>query len=214
MPQYISFDMDGTLIDSAFTDYVWGQGIPTLYAEKMKLPFEAAKAFVEKEYREVGEEAMEWYDIKYWFRLFQLDQSWKALLKQFADRIRVYPDVNHILERLRDRFPLILSSNAGREFIEVEMEASGLANYFERIFSATSDFGVVKKNIDFYQQICEILETSPQEILHIGDHYDFDYLVPRRLGIHAYCLDRSGERMGEFILRDLRELESRILDKE
>jgi len=214
MPQFISFDMDGTLIDPIFTDYVWGQGIPTLYAEKVGLPFEAAKAFIEKEYRKVGEGAIEWYDIKYWFRFFQLEQSWKVLMKQFVDKINVYPDVNHILERLKDKFQLILTSNAGREFIEIELEATGLGKYFDQIFSATSDFREVKKTIEFYQRICQILGVSPQEIVHIGDHYEFDYLVPRRLGIRAFYLDRSGEQKGVFILQDLRDLEKRVLDKD
>jgi putative hydrolase of the HAD superfamily len=208
--KYISFDMDGTLVDPVFTDFVWGQGIPALYAEKVGLPFEAAKAFVEREYQNVGEGAIEWYDIKYWFRFFQLEQSWKTLMKQFVDKIQVYPDVNHILDRLKDKFQLILTSNAGREFIEVEMEATSLGRYFDQIFSATSDFGVVKKTIEFYRRICQSLGASPQEIVHIGDHYEFDYLVPQRLGIHAFYLDRSGEKRGEFVLRNLGELEEKI----
>ena len=78
---------------------------------------------------------------------------------------------------------------------------------FERIFSATSDFREVKKTKGFYQRICQILGTRPQEIVHVGDHYEFDYVVPRSLGIHAFYLDRSGERKGEFIIPDLRDLE-------
>jgi len=209
-PTYISFDMDGTLIDPEFTDWVWGQGIPSLYGGKVGLPFEAAKAFVVKEYQKIGEGAVEWYDIKYWFRLFQLEESWKDLMKQFVDKIKVYPDVNHILDRFKERFPLILTSNAGREFIEIEMEATGLDQYFDRIFSATSDFRVVKKTTEFYQRVCHLLKVDPQEIVHVGDHYDFDYLVPRRLGIQAFYLDRSGERKGEFILHNLRDLEKRV----
>jgi len=214
MPKYISFDMDGTLIDPVFTDFVWGQGIPALYAEKVGLPFEAAKALVEKEYQKVGEGAIEWYDIQYWFRFFQLKESWKALMKEFVDKIHVYPDVNHLLERLRNRFPLILTTNAGREFIEVEMEATGLGRYFERIFSATSDFALVKKTIGFYQRICQILGVTPHEIVHVGDHYEFDYLVPRRLGIVAFYLNRLGKEKGDFIISDLRDLEEKLLDKD
>jgi putative hydrolase of the HAD superfamily len=68
----------------------------------------------------------------------------------------------------------------------------------------------VKKTAEFYQQVCDILSVDPQEIVHVGDHYDFDYLVPRRIGIRAFHLDRSGERMGEFVLKDLSELGKRI----
>ncbi len=57
MIQIISFDMDGTLVESEYTDWVWHHGIPDLYAEKAGLPFEEAKDFVIREYRKVGEAA-------------------------------------------------------------------------------------------------------------------------------------------------------------
>ena len=214
MAKIISFDMDGTLVDPEFTDWVWGHGIPTLYAEKAGLPFEEAKGFVVKEYLKVGEGAIEWYDIKYWFRFFQLQESWKVLMERYADKIKVYPDVHPLLERLRDRYPLVLTSNAGREFIHMEMEATGLGRYFNQIFSATSDFGEVKKTAGFYQRICRVLEASPQEIVHVGDHYEFDYLVPGSVGIHAFYLNRSDGRRGESIISDLRDLEKRLATME
>jgi len=210
MTKYISFDMDGTLVDPEFTDWVWGHGIPALYSEKEGLPFERAKEFVEAEYRKVGEGVIEWYDIKYWFRFFQLDLHWQDLMEKYIDKIKVYPDVNHMLERLKEKFPLVLTSNAGREFIEVELKATGLGRYFDRIFSATSDFGQVKKTVHFYQRICEVLKTSPEEIVHVGDHYEFDYLVPRTLGIQAFLLDRTNQKKGDFIIWDLKELEKRL----
>ena len=205
--------MDGTLVDPEFTDWVWSHGIPTLYAKKVGIPFEEAKAFVVNEYLKVGEGAIEWYDIKYWFQWFQLEQSWSMLMKQYADKINIYPDVNSVLEHLKDGFRMVLTSNAGREFIDVEMEVTGLGRYFERIFSATSDFREVKKTKGFYQRICQILGTRPQEIVHVGDHYEFDYVVPRSLGIRAYYLDRSGGRKGEFIIPDLRDLEKKLPEK-
>jgi HAD superfamily hydrolase (TIGR01549 family) len=210
MPKIISFDMDGTLVDPEFTDWVWLHGIPRLYAEKTSIPFEEAKHFVVGEYLKVGEGAIEWYDIKYWFRFFKLEKHWKDLMLQYVDKIRIYPDVDDILAWLKEKFPIILTSNAGREFIDIEMEATGLGRYFDRIFSATSDFGQVKKTAGFYQRICEALGVHPQEIVHVGDHYEFDYLAPRSLGIHAFYLDRSGEKNGDFVISDLRELERRF----
>ena len=210
MPKIVSFDMDGTLVDPVFTDWVWGHGIPSLYAEKAGLPFEEAKNFVVKEYLKVGEGAIEWYDIKYWLRYFQLGEDWKVLMERYSDKIKVFPDVHPLLERLRGSYPLVLTSNAGREFIHIEMEATGLDRYFDRIFSATSDFGEVKKTAGFYQRICGILEARPREIVHVGDHYEFDYLVPSSLGIHAFYLDRSDEQTGEFVIPNLAEFEKRL----
>jgi HAD superfamily hydrolase (TIGR01549 family) len=210
MAPIISFDMDGTLVESGYTDWVWNQGIPELYAAKAGFSFEDAKAFVEGEYRKVGEAAVEWYDIQYWFRFFQLEQSWRSLMEHYLDKINVYPDVHHLLGRLSGKFRMVLTSNAGREFIDVEMGATGLARYFEQIFSATSDFREVKKTPHFYRRVCEMLKVSPGDLVHIGDHYEFDYLVPRAVGIQAFYLDRSGRREGEFVLQDLKGLEKRL----
>ena len=213
MARIISFDMDGTLIDSVFTDWVWGHGVPTLYAEAAGISFDEAKAFVEGEYRKVGEGAVEWYDIKHWLRFFGLDGNWRGLFQRYVDRITVYPEVHRVLAGLKERYPLVLTSNAGREFIEVEMEATGLASYFGRVFSATSDFREVKKVSRVYERICEALDASPGEIVHVGDHYEFDYLVPRALGMQAVYLDRKNGREGDGMIRDLGELEAILPQK-
>jgi HAD superfamily hydrolase (TIGR01549 family) len=212
MIQFISFDMDGTLIDSTFTDWVWGHGLPALYAGKTGLPFDKAKEVVEREYKKVGEGAIEWYDIKYWFRFFELGDGWKPLLEQYGDKVRVYPDVLSVLESLQNRAVLILTSNAGREFIDVELGATGLRKYFHQIFSVTSDFNKVKKTADVYHRICRILEVDPQEIIHVGDHFEFDYRVPQAMGIRAFYLDRSDGQRGDTILGTLSDLEGRLSD--
>ena len=68
----------------------------------------------------------------------------------------------------------------------------------------------MKKTIGFYHRICQILGANPHEIIHVGDHYEFDYLVPRKLGIHAFYLDRTAQKSGDFVLWDLRELDKRL----
>ena len=131
-------------------------------------------------------------------------------MEHYVDKINVYPDVHHLLDRLKGKFRMILTSNAGREFIDVEMGATGLDRYFDQIFSATSDFREVKKTPRFYRRVCEMLEVSPGDLVHIGDHYEFDYLVPRAVGIQAFYLDRSARREGKFILQDLKDLDMRL----
>ncbi len=210
MPKIISFDMDGTLVDPEFTDWVWLRGIPELFAQQRGIPFDEAKALVIKEYQTVGEGAIEWYDIKYWFRRFQFDETWETLMRRYVDKIKTYEDVPPLLEYLKAKYPLVLTSNAGREFIHLVMETTGLERYFNRIFSATSDFQVVKKTPHFYQQICDLLGVEPKDLVHVGDHYEFDYLAPQALGIKAFYLDRTGQGNGDSVLFNLRDLVKRL----
>ncbi len=208
MLKIISFDLDGTLVDFSYADAVWCEGVPKLYAEKMKIPFEAAKKFVMNEYMKVGERRIEWYNIRYWFRYFGLDESWEDLLKAYEDRVEIYPDAEKCLERLSKKYRLVISSNAATEFINITLK--DIRKYFAEVFSSTSDFNIVKKAPEFYQKLLERLDISHEELLHVGDHYEFDYLAPKKLGIKAFYLDRNGNRSGAHVIKSLEELVEKL----
>jgi putative hydrolase of the HAD superfamily len=203
MIRIISLDMDGTLMKSRFVDRVWMEGIPALYAERTGLDFQAAKEHVIGEYARVGSDRMEWYDLLYWIEKFGLKIGKDELLQMYEDEIEAYPEVPEVLELLSERYDLVVTSNAAREFIEIELE--GLAEYFREVFSATSDFREVKKSPLVYGAICAQMNARPFEVLHIGDHYHYDYESPIQAGLDALFLDRKGERTGLEVVGDLRE---------
>ena len=203
MIRIISLDMDGTLMKSRFVDRVWMEGIPMIYAEKAGLEFAAAKEFVISEYARVGSDRMEWYDLLYWIERFGLKIGKDELLQMYEDDIEAYPEVPEVLDRLSERYDLVVTSNAAREFIEIELD--GLTQYFREIFSATSDFREVKKSPLVYGAVCAQMDARPFEVLHIGDHYHYDYESPLQAGLDALFLDRKGQRSGPEVVGDLRE---------
>lgn len=207
----ISFDLDGTLFDNMFVDSVWLEEIPRLYSVEKGVSVEDARKVVRREYDGVGKERLEWYDIHYWIRRFSLNVEAKELLRNFEHRIKPYPEVPTVLEQLKQRgFTLVVVTNAGREFVELELEKAKMKDRFDRVFSSTSDFGVVKKTVKLYQRVCSILGVSPQEMIHVGDDRKFDFDVPRRLGIVAYHLDRTSKHEGEFVIHSLEELNTKL----
>ncbi len=203
MIRFISLDMDGTLVNSRFVDKVWMEGMPRLYAEKNDLDFPAAKEYVVGEYLKIGSDHLEWYDLKYWIDKFQLDISKDELLETFEDEIEPYPEVHEALEMLAESYEMVVTSNAAREFIEIELD--GMHDYFRETFSATSDFREVKKSPLLYGAVCANLDAQPFEVLHIGDHYSYDYESPLQAGLDALFLDRKGVRSGREVVGDLRE---------
>jgi HAD superfamily hydrolase (TIGR01549 family) len=203
MIRFISLDMDGTLVNSRFVDKVWMEGMPRLYAEKTGQEFAAAKEYVIGEYMKIGSDHLEWYDLKYWIDKFGLQIGKEDLLELYEDEIETYPEVLEALDLLTEDYVLVVTSNAAREFIDIELE--GLQDYFNETFSVTSDFRDVKKSPLVYGAVCAHLKAKPFEVLHIGDHYDYDYEAPLEAGLDALFLDRKGARSGREVVGDLRE---------
>ena len=209
--QIISFDMDGTLTDMSFVNSVWLQGVPELYSLKKQIPFEEALSQVKFEYDKMGREKLEWYDLSYWLNKFEIDMKPEQVLNSFVDRIRVFEEVHGILERLKNSgYKLIIVTNARREFVDLEMEQTGTQRYFENIFSSPSDFKLTKNGPAVYERVCAACGVSPADMIHVGDDPEFDFEIPRQIGIRAYLLDRTRKNIGSFIIPNLEEFASKL----
>lgn len=208
MIQVISFDVDGTLVDSSYADVVWLKGVPLLYSEQYGVDFETAQQIITKEYDRIGEEDIRWYQLGYWYSRFNLKGDYHVLLNTYKDKIRVYEEVFEVLDRLSRKYKLIVASNAHKDFLSLTL--SSIEHYFDNIFSATSDFGQVGKYEEFYKKVLEYLQVNPGEMVHVGDHYVFDCEVPSKMGLHAFFLDRK-EGKG---LKNLKEFEDKVVELE
>ena len=211
MIKVISFDFDGTIAKHNFADAFWLEGVPALYARQHHVDVEAAKKYLFEEYDKIGDNRIEWYDPGYWFDRFDLQADWKKMLLKYRKNVEIYPEVPSVLKRVSTEHSLIISSNAKKEFIDVQLRQSKLSSYFDQIFSSTSDFHTVKKVTDFYAMICKKLSIQPQEMVHVGDHKEFDYLSPQKLGITAFYLDRKKTSTGPYVVHDLSQFEETVI---
>ena len=167
----ISFDADGTLVTPDFSQAVWYEGVPSLYANKNGISFEEAKAFIEREYRVVGDLRIEWYDIKYWLQLFGLGDCHKELLEDCRHRVSCYPEVAKALSSLGKDYTLIVVSCSTREFLPYLLD--GMEKYFARVFSTVSDYGQIKSP-GLFAEVCREMGVSPEEMAHVGDLWEQD----------------------------------------
>jgi len=190
MKPVISFDLDGTIVKPDFNDLIWLKVVPSLYARKYGITFKEAKNRVTKAYSGISERDVRWYRLDFWLERFQLDVDQNELLEKYTDKVEVYRDVLPVLKELRCNFRMVISSGMSDEFIAVKLRKCSLEKYFDQIFSAASLLEVVK-TAKFYRSICAALNLKPGSLIHIGDHYQMDYLIPRRVGLDAYYLDRD-----------------------
>ena len=204
----VSFDVSGTLIDFYYVEHVWNEAIPRLYAIKKGISFEEAKDYVLSEYDSIGSNDIRWYSPEYWFKHFNLDENPIEVFRSPTDKLRFYPEVPSVLKDLSQKYNLIIASGTPRDFIEIEIEK--LRHHFTQIFSPISDRQEVKKTPQFYKMICKVLGIEPRAMVHVGDEWHSDFKAPRKIGVKCFFLDRTGEKSGKFVIKDLRELEDRL----
>jgi len=189
----VSFDLDGTLVHGRYGDIVWNVGIPEEYAKKHAVSFEEARRLIRKQYQAVGDADLLWYNIDYWLNLFGLSVTAEDLVNRFESSIELCPNTHEVLASLTRRYRLIIASNAARIFVEKEIAFTGIGDYFVKVVSATTDYGLVKKDHAFYRKICAELSVRPDEIAHVGDHPVYDHDVPRDLGMDAFFIGTTTE---------------------
>jgi HAD superfamily hydrolase (TIGR01549 family) len=206
----ISFDVDGTLVDLEYNDLIWFKEIPELIAKKKRISFEKSLKYVGEEYNKLGEHNLNWYDINYWVTYFGIKVSPKNILEKYESKVKIFPEVASLLEELKKNFILIVITSMPREFLIPKMKK--LEKYFKFSFSALSDFKELK-NSEIYSKISKTLNVRPAQILHIGDHWEFDYLAAQKAGMNAIYLDRSNTKKGNFVINNLTEIKRVIEDK-
>ncbi len=184
--------MDGTIVHRNFANSIWFEAIPRLYSQRWKGPFEVAVERVREAYDEVGPKRLEWYDIKYWFRRFDLGDRWNDVLREYRERAQLYPDVEPVFRRLAGRYRLLVATAAAREFAEMALAGKPILSLVSGVFSSISDFGQVGKTPEFFRKVCERVEIRPEELLHVGDHVEHDVDAAREAGANAILINRDG----------------------
>ncbi|MCD6319027.1 HAD family hydrolase, partial [Candidatus Aerophobetes bacterium] len=148
-------------------------------------------------YDKISENDARWYTLDFWLDYFSLGVKQEELLQRYANTVSLYPDVVPTLNNLSKKYTLIVCSGMSREFIDVKLKKENIVKYFNHIFSAVSNFNLTKKEPYFYEKVCQELNVKPSHLIHIGDNYELDYLVPKKIGIKAFYLDRTNSILKE-----------------
>lgn len=192
MFQAISFDLQGTLSNSAFSDEFWMSLLPELYAKHHSLSTEDAKSTLKDKFSQMGKYDYRYYCARYWLKKLCPDKELKDLLPQLKNKPELYPDTLKLIAELKERFPLIIVSTTTHDFIKLELAESGTK--FNHIFSSLDDFGIAGKTALVYEKAAGQLGVSPKDILHIGDCQEMDIKNATAAGCTTFFFDKSKTR--------------------
>ena len=204
--EVVSFDAEGTLVKPGFSQAVWHEAIPALYAQKKGIELAQAKEIVATEYDRIGDQRLEWYDINFWFRHLHLGSP-EPVIESCQDKVCYYPEVTEVLSSLSSKYKLIIASGTPLELLHYLLR--DVKPYFARLFSSVSHYKQLKTPA-FYLQMCQAMNIQPSQVVHVGDNWQFDFLNPKQVGINAFHIDRAGSNHEESIA-DLGQLKSRLL---
>ena len=146
--RYISFDMDGTLIDFNFNNAFYNQKIPELYAKKHGVSFDEAKRHVEGEYNSMSQEDLDWYRPDYWAKLFRLGDA-REIMMGLRNHINFYPDSLPVIKALGKKYGLVMITNMTQDMLGIKLGVNGLGKLFTKscIASVTNFHSVIGKFI-------------------------------------------------------------------
>jgi 5'-nucleotidase len=195
----VSFDVEGTMVTTDFSYAIWFEMIPQRYADRWGLSFERATQKIKQEYDSLGDQHIDWYDVQYWFTRFDLGRA-DIAMEGLQPRVRYYPETRDVLKKLDGKYKLSVASGSPRPFLKHLLRDT--EHHFSSIFSSTSDFQQVK-TAAFYENMCRLLQVKPGQVVHVGDHRQFDCLEPASTGIRSYYLDREGKSGDPAAVRDL-----------
>lgn len=119
--------------------------------------------------------------------LFSIDEKkLEKVCQQFRKLsigfVKCYGGAKKLLERLKeDGHKVYLLSNAQQAFTIPEITKLGLYDYFDGI-AISSEYGVKKPNIDFFNKAIRDFEITDENIIMVGNDYECDIKPALELG--------------------------------
>jgi putative hydrolase of the HAD superfamily len=162
----VLLDMDGTLLDLHYDNHFWQEFVPSQYAQQHGYTLEQAKAELIPHFKKM-EGQLQWYCLDYWSENLQLDIA--GLKRDVAELIAVLPHVEEFLERVSQTArSVFLVTNAHRDGLNLKLEKTGIAPYFDAIVSS-HDFGYPKEHHGFWPHLQALHPFETQRTLLVDD---------------------------------------------
>ena len=116
----------------------------------------------------------------------------EAMYQSFAEKllelIAPVPGIENILEKLKnDSIQMLVITEDNRLITEKKLSTLGLAKYFDKIISS-DDTGTMKPSEKYYEALLE--DTSPEEIMVVGDNFEKDLKIPKELGMKTLLVEQ------------------------
>ncbi len=162
----LMLDMDGTLLDLAFDNFMWLQHIPLEYARRHGLDSEEARRRLHEQYLKLQGQ-LDWYCLDHWSERLDLDVV--GLHREQRSRIGWLPGAEAFLDLMQAQAQrVIMVTNSHRDTLAVKSEVTGIERYFAHIYTS-HDFGHPKEEQDFWRALSAVEDFDPARTMFVDD---------------------------------------------
>jgi FMN phosphatase YigB (HAD superfamily) len=110
---------------------------------------------------------------------------------------RLYPDAaDAVISAGKSGLRTAIITTGTRFIAEKAIEP--IREHFDLVMTGF-EAGCDKSNPKMYLKALEMLKIKPQEAFVVGDDFQLDFLIPKRLGMKAVLLDREGKSKNKTI---------------
>ncbi len=163
----LMLDMDGTLLDLAFDNYVWLEVVPLEFARQNDMSEDEARELLTAKMRSLQGQ-LDWYCLDYWSELLDLDIV--NLHRDANHRIDYLPGARQFLEQVvAHDIRLLLVTNSHRGTLDLKTEVTGVVKFFDEIYTS-HDLGHPKEDQPFWQLLQEAEDFDLRRTLLVDDN--------------------------------------------
>ncbi len=162
----LMLDMDGTLLDLAYDNYMWLTRVPQAYAERHELTENEARQALFALYERL-KGTLDWYCLDHWSDRLGVDVL--ALHREHRARIDYLPGAERLLETVAAaRVRVLLVTNSHRQTLSLKSEMTGLDGYFDEIYTS-HELGYAKEERSFWEAIESAERFDPDKTVFVDD---------------------------------------------
>lgn len=162
----VLLDVDGTLLDLHYDNFVWDQRVPEAYANLKQLPLPDAKQQLLEQMRMVHG-TIDFYSFDFWSEQTGLDIT--DLHQQESQRIAFRADAEAFLDWLaQSAHDAIIATNADHNSLRIKEDVIALSQRVDQVYSS-QDFGSPKEEQAFWTQLQQRCDFDPRRTLFLDD---------------------------------------------